>query len=91
MRIEEMSIDQLMELNEVICERIDYLRAVEDQEMRRRLCLGNQVHFEGRMGQQVFGVVIKINRKTVIVQSQNGKQYKIPPSMLSLVTDIEEI
>ena len=91
MRIEDMSIEQLLELNEIICERIDYLRAVEDHEMLRRLQLGSRVHFEDRMGQQVFGVVIKINRKTVIVQSQSGKQYKIPPSMLSLVTDIEEV
>lgn len=91
MLINEMSIDELLELNEIICARIDYLRAVEDQEMLRRLHLGSQVHFEDKMGRPVFGLVIKINRKTVVVQSQNGKQYKISPALLSLVTDIEEI
>ncbi len=90
-RIEDLSIDDLLALNEIICERIDYLRAKEDQEILTRLQLGNQVHFEDKAGRQIFGIVTKINRKTVVAQSQNGTRYKIPPTLLRLVKDVEGI
>ena len=35
MRIEDMSIDQLLELNQYVCQRIDELR---DQEIGRASC-----------------------------------------------------
>lgn len=91
MQIEDLNIDELLELNEIICERIDYLRNLENHEMLMQLHLGSKVHFTDKMGRQVFGVVIKINRKTVIVQASGGKQYKIPPALLSLVKDIKEV
>lgn len=89
--IDDMNIETLQELNEIICERIDYLRAKQDQEALIRLQLGSQVHFESKHGATVFGIVVKINRKTVIVMSQAGKQWKISPGLLTLVTDIKEI
>ena len=91
MNINEMSIDELLKLNEIICERIDYLRAKQDQDALIQLHLGNQVHFESRYGETVFGIVVKINRKTVIVMSREGKQWKISPGLLTPVTDIKEI
>jgi len=91
MQIENLNIDELLELNEIICERIDYLRNLENHEMLMQLHLGSKVHFTDKMGRQVFGIVIKINRKTVIAQASGGKQYRVIPSLLSLVTDIEEI
>jgi len=91
MRIEDMSVEELLELNQIICDRIDYLQSLETHEMLRRLHLGNQVHFADKMGRRVFGTVVKINRKTVVVQSEDGKQWKVSPGLLSLVTDIEEI
>jgi len=88
MRIEEMTVDQLLELNEIICERIDYLRNKQDQDALKALCVGNQVRFEDKAGRTVFGIVIKINRKTVIVLTPDQKQWKISPGMLSIVKDV---
>lgn len=42
MLIEDMSIDQLIELNDHICRRIDELRAQEDFEVLKQLRLGQQ-------------------------------------------------
>jgi len=36
----------------------------------------------------VFGIVIKKNRKTVIVLSEDKRRWKLPPGMLSMVKDI---
>ncbi|BBP47021.1 hypothetical protein THMIRHAS_23940 [Thiosulfatimonas sediminis] len=55
MRIEDMTLDQLMELNTLICQRIDQLQERETMEALMQLRLGMKVTFEGRYG-QVFGI-----------------------------------
>lgn len=88
MRIDDMTVEQLLELNEIICERIDYLRNKQDQEALQALCIGNQVRFKDKAGRPVFGVVIKMNRKTVVVLTPDQRQWKILPGMLTIVKDV---
>ena len=66
MNIDDMNIETLQELNEIIYERIDYFRAKQDQEALIRLQLGSHVHFESKHGATDFGIVVKINRKTIV-------------------------
>ena len=82
MRIEDMSIDQLLELNSYICRRIDELQDQENLQVLSKLRVGQKVTFEGREG-PVLGIVTKINRKSVIVLGDDGtKQYKVSPGLL---------
>lgn len=83
MYIEDMTIEQLLELNQVICRRLDELYEQKDLEALGRLRVGLKVTFESREGVTV-GIVTKINRKSVIVLSEDGtKQYKIAPALLT--------
>ena len=50
MRIEDMSIDQLLELNQYVCRRIDELRDQENLQALSQLRVGLKVTFEGREG-----------------------------------------
>jgi hypothetical protein len=61
MRIEDMTLDQLYEMNTIICERIDYLRAKKEQDAMQQLHLGSEVSFKTRNGETLFGVVIKVD------------------------------
>jgi uncharacterized protein YkvS len=89
MRIEDMSIDQLLELNQIICQRIDQLQERETLQALSQLRVGQKVTFEGREG-PVMGVVTKINRKSVIVLGEDGrKQYKISPMLLRPLRDMK--
>lgn len=89
MRIEDMSIDQLLELNQYICRRIDELRAQENLQALSQLRVGLKVAFEGREG-PVLGIVTKINRKSVIVLAEDGtKQYKVSPELLRPLRDVK--
>lgn len=88
MRIEDMTLDQLYEMNAIICERIDYLRAKKEQDAIQQLHLGSEVSFKTQSGETLFGIVIKINKKTVGVVVDGKHQYKIPPSMLNIVKDV---
>ena len=89
MRIEEMSIDQLLELNKVICQRIDELQDRETLQALSQLRVGLKVTFESREG-PLMGVVTKINRKSVIVLAEDGsKQYKVSPELLRPLRDVK--
>lgn len=89
MRIEDMSIDQLLELNKVIWQRIDELQDRERLQVLSQLRIGLKVTFEGREG-PVLGIVTKINRKSVIVLGEDGrKQYKVSPELLRPLRDVK--
>ena len=73
MRIEGMSIDQLLELNQYIHE----LRDQQNPQALNQMRVGLKVPFEGRE-EPVLGIVTNINRKSVIVLTEDGtKQYKV--------------
>jgi len=89
MRIEDMSIDQLLELNQYICQRIDELQEQETLQALSQLRVGLKVTFEGREG-PVLGIVTKINRKSVIVLGDDGrKQFKVSPGLLRPLRDVK--
>ena len=90
MRIDDLTIDQLLELNEVICRRIDELQDQETLQALSQLRVGLKVTFNGREG-PVFGIVTKINRKSVIVLAEDDgmKQYKVSPGLLRPLRDVK--
>ena len=89
MRIEDMSIDELLELNQYICQRIDELQEQETPQALSRLRVGLKVTFEGRE-RPVLGIFTKINRKSVIVLGEEGrKQYKVSPELLRPLRDVK--
>jgi len=89
MRIDDLSIDQLLELNRFICQRIDELQEQEALQALSQLRVGLKVTFEGREG-PVLGIVTKINRKSVIVLGDDGKkQYKVSPALLRPLRDVK--
>ena len=89
MRIEDMSIDQLLELNRYICQRIDELQDQENLQALVQLRVGLKVTFEAQAGPAV-GIVTKINRKSVIVLAEDGtKQYKVSPGLLRPLREVK--
>jgi preprotein translocase subunit YajC len=89
MRIDDMSIDQLLELNQYICQRIDELQEQETLQALSQLRVGMKVTFESREG-PVLGIVTKINRKSVIVLAEDGtKKYKVSPELLRPLREVQ--
>lgn len=89
MRIDDMSIDQLLELNQHICQRIDELKDQETLQALSQLRVGMKVTFDSREG-AVLGIVTKINRKSVIVLAEDSaKQYKVSPELLRPLRDVK--
>lgn len=93
MNFEGLTLDQWLELNHLICRRIDELREKETLQALVRLHVGMKVSFEARDGIKV-GLVTKINRKSVIVLGEDEgaggrKQYKVSPRLLTPLKEVK--
>jgi len=83
MNIENMSLEQLRELNKRVVARIKVLHQIKTQSEMIRFNLGDRVQFCTREGEIVVGILIKYNRKTVSVVTDDGVQWNVAPSFLS--------
>jgi hypothetical protein len=81
MDISHLTLDELHDLNKQICERIDYIRTQQDKRVLAVLRPGMTVQFTND-NQTVTGVLLKKNRKTVIVATENGKKHYTVPAGL---------
>lgn len=89
MQLEDLSLGQLYDLNDMICQRIDELRARSDLAVIKQLRLGQQVHFESRQEGRIFGKVVKINRKTVLVRSEDNRKWKLSAGLVGIIRDVD--
>ena len=83
----ELNYDELLTLNEQIIERLKLLDKMDAYQAMHRFNLGSRVCFDSsRHGLQV-GTLVKFNQKTVAVQTDDGRRWKVSPQMLSPVVE----
>jgi hypothetical protein len=85
--IDDLSRQELVELNNRVIERLKYLDAVYAQRAMMTLNIGSRVSFDSSRHGRVFGTVIKFNRKTVVVLTEDGVQWRVPPDILTPIKD----
>lgn len=85
--IDHLTIEQLEALNHRVVERLKFLDAVQAHREMMALNIGAKVSFESsRHGHQV-GTVIKFNRKTVTVVTDDGRRWNVAPQFLTQIKD----
>ena len=86
--IDGLSLKELVQLNHRVVERIKMLRAMQAHDDMMAFNLGARVSFDSQEG-RLFGTLVKYNRKTVTVLTDDGRQWRVSPSLLSAVRDID--
>lgn len=88
--IDDLSEDELIELNHRIVERLKYIQSYQDHQEMMRFNIGEQVTFEppGR-GRQV-GTLVKYNKKSVTVVTESGQKWTVSPHFLSKVKSVKQ-
>ncbi len=86
--IDGLSLEELMQLNHRVVERIKMLQAMQAHVDMMAFNLGAKVSFDTEHG-RVVGTLVKYNRKTVNVVSDDGRQYRVTPGLLSEVKDVD--
>ena len=80
--ISHLSLDELYDLNQRVCARIDEVKEKQDNMALAILRPGMTVQFAN--GDDIItGTLLKKNRKTVIIAaSHGGLQYKVPAGIV---------
>ena len=81
--VEKLTVEQLYEINDIVVNRINYLQKVNDLQAANAFRRGHKVSWE-RDGVEYFGVVAKINQRTINVVEKDPpfKQWKVSPHFL---------
>jgi len=70
--LENMSKNELMELNHEVVERIRMLQSLENSKKTAQFKVGDAVKFESRKKKTwVYGKIKKINRKTIDIKTDD--------------------
>ena len=86
--IDKLSKEELLELNQRIVERLKYLSEKEMLELSKKFRVGDVVEFRNEEAMN-RGIVIRINRKTLSIQTKEGR-WKIPPQFLRKIKESEK-
>ena len=84
--IDGLSFEELLELNQRVVARLKMLESMQAHIEMMRFNPGQRVSFE-HQGRRMLATLVKYNRKTVTVVTDNGQRWNIPPHLLSPVKD----
>ena len=85
--IDTMTVEELVALNHRIVERLKFLESLQTHKDMMAFNIGARVSFESSRGGRQLGTLVKFNRKTVTVMTDNGQRWNISPHLLSPVKD----
>ena len=83
--IDKLSEKELIELNHRIVERLKFLESVRRHEEMMEFNIGDKVGFSPSSREKQFGVLVKYNKKTVTVVTEQGERWNVSPFLLSKV------
>jgi hypothetical protein len=87
--IDQLNLEELYQLNDRVIDRIKRLEAMKTQLDMMAFNLGARVSFDSKYGRQ-FGTLVKFNRKTVVVLTDEGREWRVSPHFLSPVKDVND-
>ncbi len=88
--IDALSHDELVALNHKIVERLKFLDSMQTHNEMMQFSPGDQVCFEPPGRGKQFGTLLKFNRKTVTVITEEGQKWNVSPYLLSKVKGIKD-
>ena len=88
--IDHLDLESLCTLNDRVIERIKFLEHARAHLSMMAFNIGAQVSFETATGRQ-FGRLVKYNQKTVNVDAEDGRRWRISPHLLTEVKDVPPV
>lgn len=85
--IRHMGEDELRFLNRLIIERLKLVSQAKSTTLLAKLAIGDQVTFVTPAGERKSGVILRLNKKTASVRTDDGHDWKVHPSYLTTVIE----
>ena len=84
--LSRLSIPELIELNHQVMARIENLHQAESYKTMAKLKVGDKVRFTPANGQTINGTILRLNKKTVSLCTDDHQYWKVSPTLLTKVT-----
>jgi hypothetical protein len=83
--IRRMNEEDLRFLNRLIVERLKLIGQARSTAMLARFSVGDRVSFQSSSGDRKAGVIVRLNKKTASIATDDGQQWNVHPGFLSPV------
>jgi hypothetical protein len=88
--IDKLTEKELIDLNHRIVERLKFLDSMRAHAEMLEFSVGEKVCFYPPGRGQVVGVLVKYNKKTVTVLSEEGRKWNVSPQLLEKVKESKQ-
>ncbi len=86
--IDGLTEAELIDLDNRIVERLRFLHQARAHSRMLEFSVGDRVSFQPDGHDALFGVLIRYNKKTVTVITEQGQRWNVAPGMLRRVKDV---
>ena len=83
--IDRLTQKELIELNYRIVERLKFLESMRAHADMMEFSVGEKVRFHSSGQEMSIGVLVKYNKKTVTVLTEDGQKWNVSPRLLKKV------
>lgn len=89
--IRRMGEEDLRYLNRLIVERLNLLGQARSTVMLAKFSVGDRVSFQSSTGERKTGIIVRLNKKTASIATDDGQHWNVAPGFLTAVRpgDIE--
>jgi len=81
--IRRMGEEDLRYLNHLIVERLKLIAQARSTAMLARFSIGDRVSFQSHSGERKTGTIVRLNKKTASIATDDGQQWNVHPGFLS--------
>jgi hypothetical protein len=89
--IKRLNEEDLLFLNRLIVERLKLISQARSTRLMVRFTRGDRVGFQAPDGRKLEGMVLRLNKKTVSVATDDGHQWNVAPGLLRLVQSAGDV
>jgi hypothetical protein len=83
-QIKNLGEDDLIFLNRLIIERLKLIAQAKSTSLMARFNIGDRVEFRGPGGDLKTGIIVRINKKTASIQTDDGGSWNVFPGFLNV-------
>ncbi|QNP49107.1 hypothetical protein [Diaphorobacter aerolatus] len=85
--LRHMGEEDLLYLNRMVIERLNLLAQVKSTVQLAQFTEGDRVEFTTNQGVIKRGTIVRLNKKTASLRTDDGQDWKVSPSLLRKASD----
>lgn len=89
--IKHLNEDDLRFLNRMIVERLKLISQARATTLMVSFTKGDRVGFQASDGRKIEGTVLRLNKKTVSIVTDDGHQWNASPGLLHLIQETKNV